>query len=160
VPERYAPSVTEGWGRTPVEATVDGTTWSTSVWREKSGRTLLPCQGTCGREEPRRYGAGAHRVQRGVMRVHSSAHFAIQPKQFACVACAAIRHRLVDTALVRTRTEVEPNAVDDVVEAGDGRMWVGIVALAFGVIALALTVVFARMSRRTPHRGRCGCRTP
>jgi hypothetical protein len=21
---------------------VDGTTWSTSVWREKSGRTLLP----------------------------------------------------------------------------------------------------------------------
>jgi len=28
-----------------------------------------------------------------------------------------------------------------------GRMWIGIVALAFGVIALALTVVFARMSR-------------
>ena len=24
------------------EATVDGTTWRTSVWREKSGRTLLP----------------------------------------------------------------------------------------------------------------------
>jgi hypothetical protein len=42
VPERFAPPVTEGWGRTPVEATVDGTTWSTSVWREKSGRTLLP----------------------------------------------------------------------------------------------------------------------
>ena len=42
VPERYAPPVTEGWGRTPVEATVDGTTWRTSVWREKSGRTLLP----------------------------------------------------------------------------------------------------------------------
>ena len=42
VPERFAPSVTEGWGRAPVEASVDGTTWSTSVWREKSGRTLLP----------------------------------------------------------------------------------------------------------------------
>lgn len=42
VPERCAPPVTEGWGRTPVEATVDGTTWNTSVWREKSGRTLLP----------------------------------------------------------------------------------------------------------------------
>lgn len=41
VPERFAPPVTEGWGRTPVEATVDGTTWKTSVWREKSGRTLL-----------------------------------------------------------------------------------------------------------------------
>jgi hypothetical protein len=25
-----------------VQATVDGTTWSTSVWREKTGRTLLP----------------------------------------------------------------------------------------------------------------------
>ena len=32
VPERFAPPVTEGWGRTPVEATVDGTTWKTSVW--------------------------------------------------------------------------------------------------------------------------------
>ena len=42
VPECYAPPVTEGWGRTPVEATVDGRTWKTSVWREKSGRTLLP----------------------------------------------------------------------------------------------------------------------
>jgi hypothetical protein len=42
VPERFAPPVTESWGRTPVEATVDGTTWKTSVWREKSGRTLLP----------------------------------------------------------------------------------------------------------------------
>ena len=42
VPDQFAPPVTEGWGRTPVEATVDGKTWSTSVWREKSGRTLLP----------------------------------------------------------------------------------------------------------------------
>lgn len=42
VPEHLAPSVTEAWGRTPVVATVDGHTWNTSVWRERSGRTLLP----------------------------------------------------------------------------------------------------------------------
>jgi len=42
VPERYAPPATESWGRTPVRATVDGVAWETSVWREKSGRTLLP----------------------------------------------------------------------------------------------------------------------
>ena len=42
VPERHAPSVTHGWGRTPVIATVDDYQWKTSVWREKSGRTLLP----------------------------------------------------------------------------------------------------------------------
>lgn len=41
VPERYAPPVTHGWGRTPVTATVDGVTWATSVWRGKDGRTLL-----------------------------------------------------------------------------------------------------------------------
>lgn len=29
------------WGRIPVTATVDGTTWDTSVWREKTGRVLL-----------------------------------------------------------------------------------------------------------------------
>lgn len=42
VPERCAPQVTHGWGRSPVVATVDGQRWKTSVWREKSGRTLLP----------------------------------------------------------------------------------------------------------------------
>ena len=42
VPDRYAPPATEAWGRTPVRATVDDVTWETSVWREKSGRTLLP----------------------------------------------------------------------------------------------------------------------
>ena len=42
VPEHLAPSSTEPWGRTPVVATVDGRTWKTSVWRERSGRTLLP----------------------------------------------------------------------------------------------------------------------
>ena len=41
VPDRYAPPVTHGWGRTPVTATVNGTTWETSVWRGKDGRTLL-----------------------------------------------------------------------------------------------------------------------
>jgi hypothetical protein len=42
VPRKHAPPVTAGWGRTPVEASVDGREWKTSVWREKSGRTLLP----------------------------------------------------------------------------------------------------------------------
>lgn len=41
VPEKYAPSVTHGWGRSPVRATVDGSSWDTSVWRDKTGRTLL-----------------------------------------------------------------------------------------------------------------------
>jgi hypothetical protein len=41
VPDRLAPPVTHGWGRTPVTATVEGTTWETSVWRGKDGRTLL-----------------------------------------------------------------------------------------------------------------------
>jgi hypothetical protein len=41
VPHEHAPGVTVGWGRTPVRATVDGKSWETSVWREKSGRTLL-----------------------------------------------------------------------------------------------------------------------
>lgn len=42
VPERFAPPVTHGWGRTPVRATVDGRSWDTSVWWDsKSGRTLL-----------------------------------------------------------------------------------------------------------------------
>ena len=41
VPDRLAPPVTHGWGRTPVEAVVDGYRWRTSVWRGKDGRTLL-----------------------------------------------------------------------------------------------------------------------
>lgn len=41
VPDRYAPPVTHSWGRAPVTATVDGTTWDTSVWRGKDGRCLL-----------------------------------------------------------------------------------------------------------------------
>jgi hypothetical protein len=34
--------VTEGWGRTPVHARVDGQGWETSVWRDKKLGTLLP----------------------------------------------------------------------------------------------------------------------
>lgn len=41
VPQRLAPPVTHGWGRTPVTARVDGVEWATSVWRGKDGRTLL-----------------------------------------------------------------------------------------------------------------------
>jgi hypothetical protein len=41
VPEKHAPLVTHGWGRTPVTAIVDGQEWKTSVWRGKEGRTLL-----------------------------------------------------------------------------------------------------------------------
>jgi hypothetical protein len=41
IPEKYAPSATHAWGRTPVVATVDGHEWKTSVWRGKDGRTLL-----------------------------------------------------------------------------------------------------------------------
>jgi hypothetical protein len=41
VPDRLAPPVTHGWGRTPVRAEVDGQGWDTSVWRGKDGRTLL-----------------------------------------------------------------------------------------------------------------------
>jgi hypothetical protein len=42
VPDDHAPPVTESWGRTPVTAIIGGHRWRTSVWREQSGRTLLP----------------------------------------------------------------------------------------------------------------------
>lgn len=42
LPDEYAPSSTYAWGRAPVLASVDGHEWKTSVWREKTGRTLLP----------------------------------------------------------------------------------------------------------------------
>jgi hypothetical protein len=49
VPAKYAPSTPRAWGRTSVRATVDGYEWKTSVWREKSGRTLLPIpKAACG----------------------------------------------------------------------------------------------------------------
>jgi len=42
IPARHAPPVTEGWGRTPVLARVEGVEWETSVWRDKTHGTLLP----------------------------------------------------------------------------------------------------------------------
>jgi hypothetical protein len=42
VPERHAPPVMHGRGRSTVIATVDGYEWKTSVWKEKSGRSHLP----------------------------------------------------------------------------------------------------------------------
>jgi len=41
VPDELAPRATHAWGRTPVRATVDGVAWETSVWRGRSGETLL-----------------------------------------------------------------------------------------------------------------------
>jgi hypothetical protein len=42
VPQECAPDDAGAFGRTPVVATVDDVTWSTSVWRERGGRWLLP----------------------------------------------------------------------------------------------------------------------
>jgi len=42
VPPAHAPDFAGAFGRVPVIATVDGTTWHSSVWREKSGRWMLP----------------------------------------------------------------------------------------------------------------------
>lgn len=41
VPGALAPDRSGPWGRVPVQATVDGVTWETSVWKEASGRVLL-----------------------------------------------------------------------------------------------------------------------
>ncbi len=41
VPEEHAPTVTEGWGRIPVRAVVDGQAWETSLWRSRAGVTEL-----------------------------------------------------------------------------------------------------------------------
>jgi hypothetical protein len=42
VPDRHAPPSTHPWGRTPVRASVDGRSWDTSVWRDRTNGTLLP----------------------------------------------------------------------------------------------------------------------
>jgi Domain of unknown function (DUF1905) len=42
VPDEHAPDITGPFGRVPVLATVDGLTWSTSVWRDKTAGWLLP----------------------------------------------------------------------------------------------------------------------
>jgi hypothetical protein len=41
IPKKHAPPVTDGWGRTPVLAVVDGHAWETSVWRDTTHGTLL-----------------------------------------------------------------------------------------------------------------------
>jgi hypothetical protein len=41
IPKRHAPKATHPWGRTPVVATVDGHTWTTSVWRAKDREDSL-----------------------------------------------------------------------------------------------------------------------
>lgn len=41
VPPRSAPSHHHAWGRAPVVATVNNSTWKTSAWRGKDGRVLL-----------------------------------------------------------------------------------------------------------------------
>lgn len=42
IPKAVAPPPTRPWGRTPVTATVDDATWTTSIWRDaKSNRSLL-----------------------------------------------------------------------------------------------------------------------
>ena len=41
LPSAKAPPVTHGWGRTPVRATVDGSTWATSVWWDSASRRTL-----------------------------------------------------------------------------------------------------------------------
>ena len=41
LPDKYAPPVTHGWGRTPVLAVVDGHEWKTSVWRDKKKHSVL-----------------------------------------------------------------------------------------------------------------------
>lgn len=42
VPEEAAPEASGAWGMTPVTATVNGQTWSTSVWRDRAHGVLLP----------------------------------------------------------------------------------------------------------------------
>ncbi len=42
VPPEHAPDTAGPFGRVPVTATVDGHTWSTSVWRDRAAGWLLP----------------------------------------------------------------------------------------------------------------------
>ena len=41
VPKKLTPPITRAWARTPVQATVDGVTWDTSVFRAKTGEGFL-----------------------------------------------------------------------------------------------------------------------
>jgi hypothetical protein len=42
VPKKLTPPITRAWARTPVDATVDGVSWATSIWRSKTGGGFLP----------------------------------------------------------------------------------------------------------------------
>ena len=42
VPAEHAPEAAGSFGRVPVTATVDGRTWSTSVWRDRAAGCLPP----------------------------------------------------------------------------------------------------------------------
>jgi len=42
IPPDLAPPVTGSWGMTPVIASVDGREWPTTVWKDKTQRSLLP----------------------------------------------------------------------------------------------------------------------
>jgi hypothetical protein len=42
IPSELAPPVMGAWGMTPVVASVDGREWKTTVWRDKTQRSLLP----------------------------------------------------------------------------------------------------------------------
>ena len=41
IPKKHTPPATHPWGRTPVTATVNGASWDTSVWRDKTHGCLL-----------------------------------------------------------------------------------------------------------------------
>lgn len=42
VPPELAPPIIGNWGMTPVEATMDGKLWLTTLWRSKIGEYWLP----------------------------------------------------------------------------------------------------------------------
>lgn len=42
IPKKLTPPITRAWGRTPVNASLDGVEWTTSVFRSKDGTAFLP----------------------------------------------------------------------------------------------------------------------
>ncbi|MER6595711.1 DUF1905 domain-containing protein, partial [Micromonospora purpureochromogenes] len=58
VPDAHAPGAAGPFGRVPVTATVDGRTWSTSVWRDRAAGWLLAVGGG-GAGRPGRGGVGS-----------------------------------------------------------------------------------------------------
>ncbi|MBM0258005.1 DUF1905 domain-containing protein [Micromonospora sp. 4G55] len=63
VPDAHAPGAAGPFGRVPVTATVDGRTWSTSVWRDRAAGLAAGGAGA----DPRRQGRRGrrHRRRRG-----------------------------------------------------------------------------------------------